>query len=83
MKIIKALGTIVLCFFFSIPTFSQHQKKMQAVEKTYRFRVVLTDKKNNIYTLRHPEKFLSAKALERRRRYKIKVDHYDLPVSPN
>ena len=48
----------------------------------YRYRVSLADKKNNPYTLRHPEAFLSQKALDRRAKYKIKVDKYDLPVTP-
>lgn len=49
--------------------------------KTYRYRVTFTDKKNNIYSLKHPEKFLSEKSLERRRRYALTVDEYDLPIS--
>ncbi len=52
-------------------------------EKAYRYRVYLTDKdvKNNYYSLKRPEQFLSPKALERRARYRIKVDEHDLPVS--
>lgn len=52
-------------------------------EKAYRYRVYLKDKdvKNNFYSLKHPERFLSKKALERRKRYNIKVDERDLPVS--
>lgn len=52
------------------------------VPKTYRYRVAFTDKKNNIYSLKRPEEFLSPKALERRRKYGIKVDKHDLPVTP-
>lgn len=51
-------------------------------EKSFRYRVYFTDKKNSHFSLRHPEAFLSPKALERRRKLKIKVDEYDLPVSP-
>lgn len=50
--------------------------------KTYRYRVSFKDKDNNSYSLRHPEAFLSPKALERRRKFHIKPDKYDLPVSP-
>lgn len=50
--------------------------------KSYRFRVYLKDKKHSPYTLSHPEAFLSAKSLERRRRYGLKLDKKDLPVSP-
>lgn len=51
-------------------------------EPSYRFRVTFKDKKNNIYSLKRPEEFLSPKALERRKRLKLKVDWYDLPVTP-
>ena len=50
-------------------------------EKTYRYRVTLKDKKNNDYSLKHPEKFLSEKSLARRKRYALSVDEYDLPIS--
>ena len=59
----------------------QAKKKYVKVEKKYRYRVTLTDKKNCGYSVKHPEKFLSAKALARRNRYGLKVDGYDLPVS--
>lgn len=52
------------------------------VSKLYRYRVNLADKKNCGYSVKHPEAFLSAKSLERRKRYGIAVDEYDLPVSP-
>lgn len=52
------------------------------VRKTYRYRVYLKDKKNNPYSVKHPEAFLSQKALDRRSRYGIKVDEKDLPVTP-
>lgn len=42
----------------------------------------LTDKNNNTYTLSNPGEFLSARALERRARYGIAIDSYDLPVTP-
>ncbi len=47
----------------------------------YCYRVTFKDKKNNSYSLKRPEEFLSTKALERRKRHKIKVDNHDLPVS--
>lgn len=52
------------------------------VPKAFRYRVVFTDKKNSPYSLKRPEEFLSKKALDRRRKYGIKVDRHDLPVSP-
>lgn len=49
--------------------------------KSYRYRVQLADKKQNRFSVKHPEAFLSAKALARRSRYGLKIDAYDLPVS--
>lgn len=50
--------------------------------KKYRYRVTLTDKKNNPYSVKRPEEFLSQKALDRRKKFGIKVDQYDLPITP-
>lgn len=52
------------------------------VPKAWRFRVNFTDKDNNSYSLKRPLEFLSQKALDRRAKYKIKPDEYDLPVTP-
>ena len=49
--------------------------------KCYLYRIVLTDKKGSDGSLRHPETFLSQKAIERRTRQGITVDETDLPVS--
>jgi len=54
----------------------------QKVPKTYRYRVSFTDKKNCGYSTKHPEAFLSQKALDRRKRLGAKVDSYDLPITP-
>lgn len=51
-------------------------------EKTYKYRLYLKDKKHSPYKVSKPEAFLSAKAIERRRNNGVKVDHYDLPISP-
>ncbi len=56
-------------------------KYKKITPKTFRFRLYLTDKKGSTYSLRHPEDFLSPKALERRKRLGVKVDNYDLPLS--
>lgn len=52
------------------------------IDKSYRYRVTFTDKKDCGYSTRRPEAFLSPKAIERRRRYGLRVDKYDLPVTP-
>lgn len=49
--------------------------------KTYLLRVELTDKRGSAYSLKHPEKFLSRKSVERRERQGLQVDSTDLPIS--
>ena len=46
----------------------------------YKYRVYLTDKKQSEFSIRHPEQFLSQKAIERRNRQGIKIDETDIPV---
>lgn len=43
--------------------------------------IVLKDKKENAYSLKYPETFLSAKALQRREKQHISITLSDLPVS--
>jgi hypothetical protein len=47
----------------------------------YRFRVYLKDKGNSEVTLSEPEKFLTPKAIERKRRQQVPIDQSDLPIS--
>ncbi len=49
---------------------------------TYKYRITLTDKKHNPFSVKHPEQFLSQKSIERRRRQHLKVTKTDLPVTP-
>lgn len=65
-----------------VVTDSVAEIQYKKLPKSYRYRVTFTDKKNNTYSLKHPEKFLSQKALDRRKRYALAVDEYDLPISP-
>lgn len=51
-----------------------------ARQDTLKYRVCLKDKAATEYSLQRPEEFLSAKALERRRRQHLPVDSTDLPV---
>lgn len=60
----------------------EHKNGFEKIEKRFRFRVRLTDKKNNPYRLSRPEEFLSPKSLERRKRLGLKVDSFDLPITP-
>ena len=49
-------------------------------KKTYIFRYALTDKTATQYSLEKPQRFLSHKSLERRKRQGLSVDSTDLPV---
>lgn len=50
--------------------------------RCYMYRLTLRDKHGTPYTLQQPERYLSQKAIERRRRQSLTVDSTDLPVSP-
>lgn len=50
--------------------------------KAFLFRVTLRDKHGTPFTLHQADRFLSGKAVERRRRQCLDVDSTDLPVSP-
>lgn len=49
--------------------------------KQYVYRLYLRDKQGCGFTLDHPSRYLSQKAIERRKHQKLKVDSTDLPVS--
>ena len=55
--------------------------RAQDVQKT-RYIVFLADKDTTAFSLEHPEKFLSAASLERRKQQNIPLDSSDLPVNP-
>lgn len=50
--------------------------------KSYRYRVAFTDKNECGFSTKRPERFLSSQSIERRKRYGLKVDEYDLPLTP-
>jgi len=45
--------------------------------------VYFTDKNNSPYSIAEPEKYLSARAIERRQKAGIKINITDIPVNPN
>lgn len=47
---------------------------------TLKYRISLTDKAATTYSLKKPEKFLSKKSIERRKRQGLAIDSTDLPV---
>lgn len=50
-----------------------------AQQDTLKYRISLKDKAATTYSLDHPEKFLSEKAIARRQRQQLPVDSADLP----
>lgn len=71
---IKVLFITLFTFFF--------QSKTEAQRKYDVYWVSFKDKKNNPYSIFHPQEYLSARALERRSRFGIAIDESDLPVNP-
>src|SRR6476619_3893876 len=53
----------------------------QAHAQYSRYIIQLTDKNGSAFSLSNPQAFLSARAIERRKREKIALDSTDLPVS--
>lgn len=51
-----------------------------ARQDTLKYRIRLRDKAATVYSLEHPEQYLSAKAIERRQRQGLAIDSTDLPV---
>lgn len=49
----------------------------------YMFRLTLKDKGPSSYSTDNPEEYLSAKAIERRKKQGIKIDETDYPISPD
>lgn len=50
-------------------------------EYNYKYRLILKDKGTADFSLSQPELFLSAKAIERRKKRNIEIDASDLPIS--
>ncbi|MBQ7635275.1 MAG: S8 family serine peptidase [Bacteroidaceae bacterium] len=67
------------CFAFTVA--AQQNREYQQLTPSRSYRVYLHDKEGNGHSLSRPEKFLSQKALDRRAKFGISVDEYDLPVS--
>lgn len=76
------LLTLLATLIFPVDTFAAGRKVAYPGGMHRLVRVYLTDKKGTPYRLKKPEEFLSARALERRKRQHISVDSTDLPISP-
>ena len=72
MKMNKTLICVVFLVMLALPSLAQ---------KTYKYRVSLTDKMGSEFSIERPEEFLSSRALERRNRQSLAVDSTDLPIS--
>lgn len=80
----------IALFLFALLTLSAYAAgrrgittQYQQLPQEFHYRLSLTDKANNPYSIKHPEKFLSAKSIERRKRMGLSVDEYDLPITPD
>ena len=81
IKLIAAACVLSLC---STQVYAQTQPEAEATSNftAYsKFRVTLKDKKNNEFSVKHPEAFLSQRAIDRRKKQGIKIDETDLPVN--
>lgn len=48
-----------------------------------RYWVQFTDKNNSPYSIDRPEEFLSQRSIDRRVKYGIEIDEFDIPVNQN
>lgn len=62
--------------------FTAAARDKEKAGRQYIYRILLKDKTGTPYTTDKPQKFLSRKAIERRRRQHLAVDSTDLPVNP-
>ena len=74
----KAAYAILLLLLFSTAAWSAKVKFPG--EKYFIYRYALRDKAATTHTLEHPQRFLSRRSLERRRRQGLPLDSTDLPV---
>ncbi len=68
---------IVLLLLFSISLSAQNPQQQ------YKFRVYLKDKGETGFSVSKPEKFLTSKAIERKKQQQVKIDETDFPISPD
>lgn len=66
---------LLILLLFIVPSIG-----MSARQDTLKYRIMLKDKAATGYSLKKPERFLSEKAIARRKRQHIPIDSADLPV---
>lgn len=73
-------------YFFLLISFSLVNVEIAAQTTSpvaqLKYRIIFRDKQNSPFSIAHPEKFLSARSIERRARQQIKIAENDLPVNP-
>ena len=78
----KHLSFLLLLLIIALPATASTKKKYPGARQ-YVYRLSLADKKGTPYELQRPQRWLSHKSIERRRRQGLEVDSTDLPVSPS
>ena len=79
----KQLITFLCAGLFTLSAAAQEQAtQVPAFTPTYKYRITLTDKKHNPYSLKRPAEFLSQKSIARRKHQHLKLNKTDLPVTP-
>lgn len=67
----KRVNLLILVLFATI---------VAVANPSYKYRIALTDKNATTHSLKKPKKFLSKKAIDRRKKQNIPIDSTDLPV---
>ena len=83
----QRLLTIAMLLLFVLST---HADNMQGNKQrtrykggpAYIYRITLADKQGTPYNVNHPNRFLSRRSIERRKRQGIAIDSTDLPINP-
>ena len=79
MKSLLTTCVMVLCSLSATAQASYHRTAFPGGRYQV-YRVALQDKRGTDYSLKHPERFLSQKALDRRSKQRLAVDSTDLPI---
>ena len=81
-KALLTLGLLLVAFAFSTDAgATAPPKKKYPGGKCYIWRYTLEDKRESSYTLDRPQRWLSHKSIERRKKQGLPLDSTDLPVS--
>ena len=71
----------IIAFLVAVLAFEAASAAVEGAVPYYKYRVYLRDKKRVTAQLRHPERYLSVRAIERRSRQNLPVDATDVPVA--